>query len=172
MDKRQYTCCFTGHRDIPSGREKEIWLRVNVRLQQLLHQGVRYFGVGGALGFDTLAAENLLALRNYDNRIKVILVLPFYGYQNKWTPKQRARAAHIEKHADKVVYCCSSPSRSAFLIRDRHLVDNSAYCIGYCTRNFGGTAYTMRYAMHTGLQVWNISGCDINLSSQPGNFSF
>ena len=32
-------------------------------LEPLLEEGVRYFGVGGALGFETLVAEKLLALR-------------------------------------------------------------------------------------------------------------
>ena len=32
---------------------------------------------------------------------------------------------------------------------------DSAYCIGYCTRSTGGTAYTLRYAKAQGLTVWN-----------------
>ena len=63
MDKRPFTCCFTGHRNLPIGQEEEIWKRVYARLEPLLEEGVRYFGVGGALGFDTLVAEKLLALR-------------------------------------------------------------------------------------------------------------
>ena len=58
MDKRPYTCCFTGHRNLPAAQEEEIWQRVCVYLEPLLEEGVRYFGVGGALGFDTLVAEN------------------------------------------------------------------------------------------------------------------
>ena len=62
MDKRPFTCCFTGHRILPAGQEEEIWRRVYACLEPLLEEGVRYFGVGGALGFDTLVAEKLLAL--------------------------------------------------------------------------------------------------------------
>ena len=32
----------------------------------------------------------------------------------------------------------------------------SAYCITYCARNYGGTAYTVRYARQQGLEVRNI----------------
>ena len=63
MDKRPFTCCFTGHRNLPAGREDEIWKQVYACLEPLLKEGVRYFGVGGALGFDTLVAERLLVLR-------------------------------------------------------------------------------------------------------------
>lgn len=63
MDKRLFTCCFTGHHDLPIGMDEEILRRVYVCLEPLLKEGVRYFGVGGALGFDTLMAEKLLELR-------------------------------------------------------------------------------------------------------------
>ena len=122
----------------------------------LLEQEVRYFGVGGALGFDTLVAEKLLELRGQYPQIRVILVLPFRDYQSRWTAAQQARAARIESRVDKVVYCCDAPSREAFLARDRHLVDGSAYCIGCCTRAAGGTAYTLRYAERPRLQICNI----------------
>ena len=28
MDKRPFTCCFTGHRNLPEALEEEIWRRV------------------------------------------------------------------------------------------------------------------------------------------------
>ena len=156
MDKRPFTCCFTGHRILPAGQEEEIWRRVYACLEPLLEEGVRYFGVGGALGFDTLVAEKLLALRESWPQIRIILVQPFPGYQSRWTPAQQARATAVEARVDKVVVCCQTPSRDAFLARDRHLVDGSAYCIAYCTKTSGGTAYTMRYAEKQGLRIWNV----------------
>lgn len=157
METRPYTCCFTGHRNLPIHQEEEIWQRVCTRLYPLLERGVRYFGAGNAIGFDTLVTEKLLNLRKTYPQIRVILVQPFQGYQSRWTPAQQARAAAVENRVDKVVICCRTPSREAFLARDRHLVDGSAYCIGYCTRSTGGTAYTLRYAQKQELQVWNIA---------------
>lgn len=160
MDKRLFTCCFTGHRDLPIGMDEEIWRRVYVCLEPLLKEGVRYFGVGGALGFDTLMAEKLLELRESRTQLRVILVQPFRGYQSRWTPAQQARAAAVERRVDKVVVCRQTPGRGAFLARDRHLVDGSGYCIAWCTRNTGGTAYTLRYAQQQGLRVWNVAEPD------------
>lgn len=157
MDKRPYTCCFTGHRNLPAAQEEEIWQRVCVYLEPLLEEGVRYFGVGGALGFDTLVAEKLLELRESRPQIRIILVQPFQGYQSCWTPAQHARSAAVEARVDKVVVCCQTPSREAFLARDRHLVDGSSCCIAWCTRTTGGTAYTLRYAQKQGLKVWNVA---------------
>lgn len=161
------TCCFTGHRDLPMKSEETIWKAVNACLQPLIAQGVRYFGVGGAIGFDMLITEKLLKLREKNSQIKIILVLPFREYQSRWTSAQQARAAQLERRADKIVYCCESPSKSAFLVRDRHLVDHSAYCIGYCTRAAGGTAYTLRYAKAQGLTVWNVAQDLRLLSVEP-----
>ena len=114
MDKRAQTCCFTGHRHLPAGEEEAIWQRVQEHLIPLLEQGVRYFGIGGALGFDTLVAEKLLELRGKYPQIRVILVLPFRGYQSCWTAAQQAQTARIELQVDKVVYCCDTPSCEAF----------------------------------------------------------
>lgn len=157
MDKRPYTCCFTGHRNLPAAQEEEIWQRVYAYLEPLLEEGVHYFGVGGAMGFDTLVAEKLLALRERQPQIRIILVQPFQGYQSRWTPAQQARAAAVEAGVDKVVVCCQTPNREAFLARDRHLVDGSSCCIAWCTRTIGGTAYTLRYAQKQGLRVWNVA---------------
>ncbi len=163
MDKRPFTCCFTGHRNLPAALEEEIWRRVYACLEPLLEEGVRYFGVGGALGFDTLVAEKLLALRESRPEIRIILVQPFPGYQSRWTPAQQARAAAVEARVDKVVACCQPPSREAFLARARHLGDGSSGCIALCTRPTGGTAYTLRYAQKQGLRVWNVA--------QPGEWA-
>lgn len=159
MTLRNKTCCFTGHRNLPVGEEEIIWMRTLNHLVPLLEQGVKFFGVGGALGFDTLIAEKLLDLRTQYPQIRIILVLPFQGYQKYWSLAQRNHAAKIEQKVDKIVYCSNTPGREAFLARDRHLVDCSAFCIGYCTRLTGGTAYTLRYAARSGLKIWNVALC-------------
>ena len=41
MDKRPFTCCFTGHRNLPAGQEEKIWRRVHTYLEPLLEEGVR-----------------------------------------------------------------------------------------------------------------------------------
>lgn len=117
MDKRPFTCCFTGHRNLPLGQEEETWKRVYACLNPLLEQGVRYFGVGDALGLNTLVAEKLPALRKRRPQIRIILVQPFLGYYGRWPLVRQARAAAVEARVDKEVVCCQTPSREAFLDR-------------------------------------------------------
>ena len=89
--------------------------------------------------------------------IKVILVYPFDGFTDRWSPTQIADRQRLLPKYVKVVCVSDKPSREAYLKRDRHLVDGLDYCITYCTRNYGGTAYTVRCARQQGLSVVNVA---------------
>lgn len=156
---RLKTACFTGHRDIPVIEAKGIMERTEYVIQQLYDEkGVRFWGVGGALGYDTLAADILFRLRaSYMPDIKIILVYPFDGFTDRWKALQKANHEMRLPYYDKVVRVANAPSHEAYLARDRHLVDGSAYCIAYQTRDSGGTAYTIRYAKKCGVEVFNIA---------------
>lgn len=65
-DFRPKTCCLTGHQDIMPWEEKEIQTKLRYQVDILLQRGYLYFGVGGARGFDMLAAEYLLDLRQLE----------------------------------------------------------------------------------------------------------
>ena len=73
---RVKTCCFTGHRDIPFLKLHSIKKRLEKAVEQSIQDGYCYFGAGGALGFDTLAANTILQLKSKYPSIKLILVLP------------------------------------------------------------------------------------------------
>lgn len=156
-DLRQKTCCFTGHRELPVTQIPAIRDRTERCVRLLYNNGVRYFGVGGALGYDTLAAQLLLRLRQDELKdIRVILVYPFEGFTDRWDAVNQHLYDRLLPYYDKTVCVSQTPSREAYLERDRHLVDASAYCIGYCVKDSGGTAYTMRYARTKRLTVYNV----------------
>lgn len=50
---REQTVCFTGHRIIPAERQPFLQTLLRKELIRLIERGYRYFGAGGALGFDT-----------------------------------------------------------------------------------------------------------------------
>ena len=62
-DKRAQTCCFTGHRKIPHEQFAHIQKQLKETIQELIQKGVIYYGAGGALGFDTLAARTVLKMK-------------------------------------------------------------------------------------------------------------
>ena len=159
MKMRDHTCCFTGHRIIPSHEYDAVAARTEIRIRDLIvNNDVCFFGVGGAIGYDTMAAKILFRLRQTDfQQIKVILVYPFEGFTSRWSGAQRAEYTRLLPQYDKTVCVAHRASREAYLERDRHLVDGSSYCVSYCTRDSGGTAYTLRYAEHCGLQIYNVA---------------
>lgn len=157
-DMKRKTCCFTGHRDLPVNKIQEIAEQTAIQIRRLIvDKGVCFFGAGGAIGYDTLAAKVLFHIReNEFPYIKVILVYPFEGYTGRWTAEQKAEYQRLLPLYDKRVCVRAPAGREGYLARDRHLVNESAYCIAYCTRNYGGTAYTVRYAQQHGVEVRNI----------------
>ena len=153
-DQRAKTCCFTGHRLIAAADRPLLRPRLREEILLCYGRGVRNFGTGGALGFDMLAAEEVLSLRESEcPDARLILVLPCRNQADRWSAADREHYAAILAAADKVVYTSDAYFNGCMQKRNRHLVDCSGHCIAYLTHDFGGTAYTVRYAMESGLSV-------------------
>ena len=57
------TACFTGHRKIAFEQQRYVAERLKQTIEELILDRYCYFGTGGALGFDTLAAQCVLFLK-------------------------------------------------------------------------------------------------------------
>lgn len=90
---REKTVCFTGHRIIPSEKRASLFAHLTDVITSLLEAGYRYFGAGGALGFDTLAAQAVLVVDFLHKRLNVF---------NTIRSKHRGRrcATHLPQQAD------------------------------------------------------------------------
>lgn len=154
---REKTCCFTGHRDIPAGEMEAVQARLKQTILALYNRGIRCFIAGGALGFDTLAAETVLHLRESHPDMKLYLALPCLTQTQSWRAEDIVKYEDIKQRANDVVYTSQKYSRGCMHIRNRHMVDNSSVCICYKTRDTGGTAYTVKYARANRLKVINVS---------------
>lgn len=154
---REHTCCFTGHRKITPEQQKVVAERLFQTVEMLIQKGVRYFGAGGALGFDTMAAGCVLKLREKYPHIKLILVLPCVNQTKGWPEEDVRIYEKIKGKADKIVYTSQAYTRDCMFKRNRHLVDHSSICVAYLQGDKGGTAYTVRYARQRGLEVINLA---------------
>jgi len=153
---KRYTVCFTGHRKMPPEQMDTLARRLKAELTKLIKDGYIYFGAGGALGFDTLAAQTVLELKRNYPHIKLILVLPCLSQTRGWSAVDIEIYENIKRKADKVVYTSQEYTRGCMHKRNRHLVDNSSVCVCYLTESTGGTAYTVDYARKNGLSIVNI----------------
>ncbi len=155
-------CCFTGHRNIRKEDAERVMTRTREEVLRLLEKGVRNFCVGGATGYDMLAAELLIDLRDREGQeLRVISALPYPEWREKWSAEDIRRQDFIMEKSDEVFYVRPACEKGVFLTRDRRMVDESGYCIAYCTRRSGGTAYTVRYALKNGREVINTADWDV-----------
>ena len=153
---KNQTVCFTGHRKIPPEQAGALSRQLKSTLIQLINDGYLYFGAGGALGYDTLAAETVLELKTQYPDVKLILVLPCLSQTRGWSARDIEVYEDIKKKADKVVYTSQEYTKGCMHKRNRHLVDNSSVCVCYLTESTGGTAYTVDYARRNNLTVINL----------------
>ena len=150
-------CCFTGHRTLPSAVALPLAHALDRQLEALVAQGVTEFRTGGALGFDTLAALRVLALREKHPACRLALYLPCRGQSDAWREGERALYDDILAKADEVHFVNQHYSPTCMQERNRALVDGSDICIAYLTRSTGGTRQTFLYALRQGLEVINIA---------------
>lgn len=157
MDLREKTCCFTGHRNLSSGEKLKVSVRLRRVIEEQIKAGVVFYGAGGALGFDTLAAQIVLDMKKEYPQLRLILVLPCEDQSRGWRSEDIAVYEDIKRRSDKVVYVSRQYTSDCMHRRNRHLVDHSGTCICYLTRSSGGTAYTVDYARRKGLCIINVA---------------
>ena len=149
-------CCFSGHRKIPNYRIEDLKSELSEAIENLISDGYTYFLAGGALGFDTLAAEAVLEMRVIYPEIKLKLVLPCLSQTNGWNLQDKMKYEAIREKADEIMYISMAYYSGCMHERNRYLVDNSSVCICYLTENKGGTAFTINYAKKKGLEIINL----------------
>ena len=154
---KKFTVCFSGHRKIPPELYEIVTRRLEETVVDLINEGYLYFGAGGALGFDTMAAQTVLKLQSSYPDIRLILVLPCVSQTRGWSTADTEEYERIKGLANKVVYVSQKYSRGCMFKRNRHLIENSSVCVCYLSENSGGTAYTANYAKTKKVTVINIA---------------
>lgn len=155
-----YSCCFTGHREVPE--EEYSCLRANLlrRIVNLVEDyQVKFFYNGAARGFDTMAAEAVLLLKQsrYPS-IRLILGLPCRNQAARWPEEDKALHREICQQADQILVLSEHYFNGCMQQRNRFLVDHSNYCVCYQTHPGGGTGYTVNYAKKQGAVLLPVSG--------------
>jgi uncharacterized phage-like protein YoqJ len=154
---QEYACCFTGHREIPEEVAESLTGRLTAQINDLYANGVKTFLVGGAVGFDTLAAQAVIQCREVHTDIRLILVIPCQDQASHWKPEDIAVYERIKAMADDAVCLAEHYYRGCMQRRNRYLVDHSGTCVCYLNRASGGTAYTVKYAKSKGKTIFNLA---------------
>ncbi len=157
MAEKEKTCCFSGHRIIPVGERERVKEQLKNIIPELYSGGIDTFLCGGAVGFDMLAAESVLAFKAKMRDIRLVMALPCINQAEKWSVKQRRDYNRILSAADEVIYLSEEYTKGCMHVRNRFMVGNSAVCVCYCRSASGGTAYTVEQARRLGLKIYNVA---------------
>lgn len=153
------SCAFTGHRRLTASQHQRCEALLTMVIPRLVRGGVNRFCAGGALGFDTLAAETLLDLR--DRRgldLTLTIAVPCPGQDAKWPPALRKKYREILDRADSVELLADEYYSGCMQARNRYMVDRSERLIAFWIpdQTAGGTAMTVNYALKQGRKVLNL----------------
>ncbi len=157
MSTGEYICCFTGHRNIDRSERERLGEVLDDVVDKLCESGVTIFRAGGAIGFDTLAALKVIDKKKKYPHIKLHLFLPCKNQTDKWNGYNMQVYEFIMDNADEVTYTSEEYTKWCMLHRDRCLVKGASFCVAFCKKSEGGTAYTLDYAKKQGLRVINIA---------------
>ena len=157
------TLCFTGHRPERLPQETSELLRMQSRLSDAIEgaieRGVVNFVSGAMSGFDTLAAEQVLRLKEKYPQIQCIMIAPFsvhFFNSKSWTPKWSARLREVIRRADYGISLSEHYHKGVYYERDRVIVSMASEVIAYYDGGPGGTAYTVNWAKEKGLTIYNL----------------
>ena len=124
--EKEYSCCFSGHRELPSEQLEEIRERLRTEVIRLMNKGVNTFYNGYASGFDTEAALTVNELKQEYPHIKLILVLPY--------------CQEINIQYDECICISEKFKRGCFHIRNRYMGTSKNLALG--CRQIGRSLYT------------------------------
>lgn len=143
------TCCFSGHRELYPEKIPLLEKELHKIISDCIEKGYRRFLCGGAKGFDFLAAKTLLVHQNTCPEIQLELVFPYHYLPSMWK--------EIAAKANSLTYLSETYYPGCFYARNRYMVSQSHGIIYYLEKETGGTAYTMRCAKNSGLELFPIT---------------
>ena len=151
--------CFTGHRMIGGIEREKLTRLLDTMLRNLIvNYGARTFIAGGAIGFDTIAAQCVIRLKREYPKIRLELILPCPDQSKRWREGDKALYREIIERADAHSYVSPYYYNGCMQERNRRMVDSSELCMAYCRKGaVGGTSYTVAYAQIKDIMVVNLA---------------
>ncbi len=152
-----FTCAFTGHRSILPEHRRELSDRLSRTVNYLYSRGCRIFYCGGALGFDTLAAREIIKLSLKYRDVRLRLVLPCQNQDDRWSEGQKDAYNYILKNAEHTEYVADTYSSDCMRKRNLRLCELGDVLVAYLYRQKSGAGQTVRIAKSLGKTVYNLA---------------
>ena len=161
MERKDISCCFTGHRPekLPWGCDERDERCVKLKeelachLEGLYLAGLRHFICGMARGCDFYFAEAVLRLRQKYPDVTLEAALPCDSQSSAWPADERRRYDHLLAECDEVTFVAHRYSPGCMQRRNRYMVDSSSVLLAVFNGTAGGTMQTILYAQRSGLKL-------------------
>ncbi len=149
-------CAFTGHRTIKKSHEKNLPPLVLRAIEYAYSNGCRTFVAGGAVGFDTVVARQVILFRMSHPDVRLHLFLPCKNQDELWTDAQRKSYQYTLTLADEVTYISDEYTPDCMKRRNQALVEGADMLVAYVSRSSSGSAQTVRIATRLNKPVYNL----------------
>ncbi len=147
------SCAFSGHRELPEDFDADGLERA---IRTLISGGVHTFLFGGAVGFDLLAAECVLALKEKNPALKLVACIPCADQEKYYPAEDRQRYARALAGSDEKILLAEKYYRGCMHRRNDYMAEKADVLLAYCRKNSGGTAYTVRKFRRAGKPVFEL----------------
>lgn len=161
MEHRTFTeaqsAAFTGHRFLPFGNHEYLKEQIRNVIVECYNQGIHNYLCGMAMGFDLLAAETVILLKDKLVNLHLTAVVPYRNQSERWYTKDQSRYRVILGKADQIIILNEQYFNGCFLRRNDYMLSHSSRLIAYFDgKPQGGTFYTCRKAQSYGIPVTNL----------------
>ena len=149
-------CSFTGHRTIAERHFGKIDALVLRAIEYAYKEGCRRFYCGGAVGFDTVAARQVIQFRLSHPDCELHLLIPCKNQSERWSARQKEMYEYTLSVANSVSFLSDEYSDGCMRERNKKLVELSDIVIAYVDRGKSGAGQTVRMAQRAGKTVYNL----------------
>ena len=149
-------CSFTGHRQIKSNHIAALPSLIARAIEFAYSEGCRIFMAGGAIGFDTVAAREVIRFRMTHPDVRLHLALPCIAQDIKWNHYQRSAYEYTLREANEVIYISEEYVQGCMAKRNQYLADSADILIAYVSGLNSGAGQTVRMANKRGIRVYNL----------------
>ena len=167
-NNKDKTAAFSGHRtykmkmgqrSLFQGNDMDgsenLSARIEAEITNLILKGYDTFMCGMAEGFDLMAAEAVITLREQYSNIRLIAVIPYPGQADTFNKKSKTTYEKVLTEADETTIICDRYLPECYHLRNNYMIDNSSALICYYNESKGGTEYTVKKAIKNGLDIIN-----------------
>lgn len=142
---------------MPVQEQKRLRRRLVDTVEALYAEGYRTFCAGGALGFDRMAADTVVALKQRYPDLRLLLMVPCRDQASRWGAADREIYERQLRDADEVRVLSEHYYDGCMRERNRRMIDLADCCVAYVTSAYSGSAQTMRMAEARGVPILNLA---------------